>query len=152
MQIEYKQEFLSTIEADIKNLLVDHWEEIALNKENIKLNPNWEAYYEIESKGKLSFFSVRDNGVLVGYFVAFVDNNIHYQDHVFATNDVIFIDKKYRKSSVGANLIRFAEECLRDDGVSVLVINTKIHQPFDELLDHLGFNNIERVYSKYLKG
>jgi len=34
--------------------------------------------------------------------------------------------------------------------VSVLNINTKTHKPFDSLMEYLGFNLIERVYSKYI--
>jgi hypothetical protein len=50
----------------------------------------------------------------------------------------------------GIKLIKFAEKCLSEDGVSVMTINTKIHKPFDLILERLGFKCIERVYSKYL--
>jgi GNAT superfamily N-acetyltransferase len=69
---------------------------------------------------------------------------------VFAVNDILYLKKEYRKGRTGIKLIKFAEEYLRDDGVSVLNINTKVHKPFDVLMKHMGFGLIERVYSKYI--
>ena len=98
MALSYQQEFLSQVEDDIKYLIELHWDEIALNKDSIKLNPDWDAYF------------------------------------------------------AGIRLIKFAEKCLKEDGVSVLTINIKVHKPFDKVLERLKFKHIERVYSKYLKG
>ena len=150
MSITFQQEFLHQVEDDCKGLIELHWEEIALNKDMIKLNPDWESYRELEASGKLKIFTARDALDLVGYFVVLLGTNLHYKDHMFANNDILFLRKDYRKGLTGAKIIKFAESCLRDDGVSVLTINTKVHQPFDTLMGRLGVNLIERVYSKYL--
>lgn len=150
MTIKYQQEFLSSVRGEIEPLLNSHWEEIALNKEKIKLNPDWDAYQSFEDQGKLKIFTARDDGQLVGYFVVIVGTNIHYKDHLFASNDIIYLSPNHRKGFTGIKLIKFAEKCLKNDGVSVLTINTKVHQPFDKLMDFLKFRKIERVYSKYL--
>jgi hypothetical protein len=148
--IEFKQEFLSQVEEECQELIRLHWEEIALNKGKIKLNPDWESYYEAEKQNKFKVFTARSSGTLVGYFAVFIGSNPHYKDHLFAANDVIYLHKDFRKGMTGVKLIKFAEACLKQDGVSVLSINTKTHQPFDLILSRLGFNLIERVYSKYL--
>jgi hypothetical protein len=150
LKITYQQEFLATVEDEVEPLLNFHWEEIALNKDKIKLNPDWEAYEALEHQGKLKIFTARDDGQLVGYFVVIVGTNLHYKDHLFASNDIIYLSPNHRKGFTGIKLVKFAEKCLKDDGVSVLTINTKVHQPFDKLMDFLKFRKIERVYSKYL--
>lgn len=151
MSITYQQEFLDTVEKDIKPLIEDHWEEIALNKSTIKLNPDWEAYHNLEDNGVLKIFTARSEGTLIGYFVVLLRNHIHYKDHIFAANDVLFLKQEYRKGLTGAKLMKFAEKCLKEDGVSVLVVNTKRHKPFDGLLEWLGYSHVENVYSKYLR-
>jgi GNAT superfamily N-acetyltransferase len=148
--IVYQQEFLSTARPDAQELLKDHWEEIALNKDKIALNPDWEAYEKLEDDGKLKVFTARDNNKLIGYFVAIVGINPHHKDHLFAVNDIIYLDKDYRKGFTGIKIIKFAEKCLKEDGVSVLSINTKVYKPFDKIMVYLGFRPIERVYSKYI--
>jgi hypothetical protein len=150
LTITYQQEFLLSVEDECKPLLEEHWNEIANNKHVIKLNPDWEAYHYLEQQGALNIFTARDNGKLVGYFVTIKRANIHYKDHIFAANDIIFINKNYRKGFTGIRLIKFAEKVLKEDGVSVLVINTKTHKPFDQLLLWLNYKHIENVYSKLL--
>lgn len=148
--LTYKQEFVDDCIDDIQHLIQLHWEEIALNKEKIKLNPDFEAYKELEGRGQLKIFTVRDGEWLVGYFVVILGRNIHYKDHIFAENDIIYIHPDHRKGFAGYRLIKFAETCLKEDGVSVLKINTKVHKPFDPLLERMKYGFIERVYSKYL--
>lgn len=149
--MKIKQEFYDDVAEDMKSLIEAHWDEIALNKDKIKLNPDWDKYKQLEGLGNLKIFTVRNDSDLVGYFICTVGSNLHYKDHTFAVNDVLFLHKDYRKGLTGAKLIKFAEKCLREDGVSVLVINTKVHQPFDKLMEFLGFNLTERVYSKYIR-
>ena len=150
MAIKYQQEFLHSVVEDIKPLLEEHWEEVALNKDKIKINPDWEAYFSLESQGKLDIFTARDEGVLVGYFVVFVYAHIHYKDHLFAKNDLIYLSPSHRKGFTGIRLIKFAEKCLKEDGVSVLVVNTKNHRPFHKVMQFLGFSSSETLYSKYI--
>ena len=148
--IKYQQEFLDTCEKDCQELIRLHWEEIAVNKDKIKLNPDWDAYHALEQNQRLKIFTARSEEELVGYFVVITGSNLHYKDHVFAVNDILYLKKEYRKGRTGIKLIKFAEKYLRDDGVSVLNINTKVHKPFDVLMEHMDFGLVERVYSKYI--
>jgi GNAT superfamily N-acetyltransferase len=148
--ITFRQELLNTTEDEAKELLELHYAEIALNKDKIKLNPNWEAYHELEDNNNLKIFTARDSGKLVGYFVVIVGTSLHYKDHLFAENDILYLHKDYRKGWTGIRLIRFVENCMLEDGVSLMKINTKVHQNFGVILDRLGFNNTEEVYTKYL--
>ena len=152
MTVTFQQEFTATIEREMRELVKHHWEEIALNKERIRLNPDWDAYVRLEEEGILKCFTARDGHALVGYFIVFCRPHIHYVDHVFAVNDVIYLHPDHRKGRTGISLIKFAERCLADDGVSVLLINTKAHRPFDGVLERLGFSLTERVYGKYIGG
>ena len=148
--ITYQQEFLATCRNDAQPLLERHWGEIALNRDFIRLNPDWDAYEELEASGALKIFTARKDGRLIGYFAVLVRRHLHYVDHLFAFNDVLFLDSEYRRGFVGAKLMRFAESCLKEDGVSVMIVNTKTHKPFDSLLRWLGFKHIENIYSKVL--
>jgi hypothetical protein len=66
-------------------------------------------------------------------------------------NDIIFLKKEVRLGMTGVKLIKYAVKCLEEEGVSKIMINTKIHQPFDAVLERLNFKCIERVYSKCLR-
>tara|TARA_R110000796_G_scaffold32126_2_gene84436 strand:- start:144 stop:596 length:453 start_codon:yes stop_codon:yes gene_type:complete len=144
-------ECLASVKEDIKPLLKKHWKLVALNQGKIKLNPNWEEYARLDAAGKLLAFTAREDGELVGYCVLVVGKSIHYQDHIFANNDVTFVLPDHRAGATGYQLIKYAEDWCLDNGVSLININTKVHIPFDSLLIGMGFELIERIYSKCFK-
>jgi len=149
-EFKYQLEDLASVRGEVDELFYKHWEEIAVNKDKIKLNPDWSFYETLDSMGLLGVYTIRESGTLVGYFVVVAKPHPHYKDHVFAVNDIIYIDPNYRKGLAGFKLIKFVEKDLKTRGVSVLVINTKVHKPFDVLLERLGFQNVERAYSKFI--
>jgi GNAT superfamily N-acetyltransferase len=146
--IEIQLECLANVKEEIKPLLEEHWELVALNKGKIKLNPNWKEYARLDAAGVLRIFTARDEGQLVGYFVLFISQSVHYQDHLFATNDVIFVLPDKRAGATGYKLVKYAQDYCRDSGVSLMTINTKVHLPFDSLMVGMGFDLIERIYAK----
>ena len=150
MQIAH--ECLANVKEDIKPLLDKHWKLVALNQGQIKLNPNWEEYARLDAEGILRIFTVRDDGELVGYCVLVVSRSLHYKDHIFANNDVVFVLPDKRANATGYKLIKYAEDYCKNNNISLLNINTKVHIPFDNLMIGMGFNFIERIYSKCFKG
>ena len=149
--MEFELENLANVKEDILPLIEEHWKEIALNKDVIKLNPDWDAYGAYDYIGSLRVYTARQDGQLMGYFVVLVSKSLHYKDHTLANNDIIFLRKQAREGMTGVKLIKYAIKCLETEGVSKIHINTKIHQPFDVILERLGFDCIERIYSKCLR-
>ncbi len=148
--MQYALECLPSVKQDILPLIEEHWELVALNKGAIKLNPDWKQYAQLDASGILKMFTARDDGKLVGYFILLVNSSLHYKDHVFAVCDIIFVTPEARKGATGYKLLKYAENWCKENNVSLLNINTKVHMPFDSLLEKTGFNLIERLYSKYL--
>lgn len=149
--MEFALENLAKVRREIEPLLEQHYKEIALDKDVIKLNPNWRAYAELDSINALRVYTARKDGKMIGYFVVTVSQSLHYRDHLFANNDVIFLTKAARKGLTGLKLVKFGMESLKAEGVTKLHINTKLHQPFDPIMERLGFQEIEKVYSKVLR-
>ena len=149
--MKISHECLANVKKDIKPLLEKHWELVALNQGKIKLNPNWEEYARLDASGVLRVFTARENNELVGYCVLVVSRSIHYKDHIFANNDVTFVLPDHRAGATGYHLIKYAEDYCRENDISLMNINTKVHVPFDKLLVGMGFDLIERIYSKCFK-
>ena len=143
-----QHESLTSVKEDIKPLLEKHWEMVALNQGKIRLNPDWKEYARLDAAGILRIFTARQEGKLVGYCVLLVSQSIHYKDHKFASNDVVFVLPEYRSGATGYKLIKYAEDHSKADDVSLMMINTKVHIPFDSLMIGMGFDLIERIYSK----
>jgi hypothetical protein len=141
--MEFAHEAFSNVKDEIKPLLEAHWEEIALHKGEIKLEPNWNAYAEMASNGVLRIYTARKSGKLVGYFVVFVMPSLHYRRFMFANNDILFLTKTERKGMTGVKLLKFAVEELTKENVKLININVKKKQDFGPILERLGFEHVE---------
>ena len=89
MSVSYQQEFLSEVEDDIKPLLERDWLEIEHSKSVRSLDPDWEAYYRAENSDMLRVFTVRDDTILVGYFVVLLIPSLHNKGLVQGIVDII---------------------------------------------------------------
>ena len=148
--MDFAIENLAKVRREIEPLLQEHWEEISLNKDTIKLNPDWREYARLDELNALRVYTARKDDKLMGYFVVIVSRSLHYKDHLFANNDIIFLRKSARRGLTGLKLVKFAVESLQAEGVTKLHVNTKTHQPFDPIMERLGFTEIETVFSKVL--
>jgi len=149
--MKFSLENLARVRHEIEPLIKQHYDEIALNKDIINLNPDWEGYARLDSINALRIYTARKDDELMGYFVVIVSKSLHYRDHLFANNDIIFLTKPARKGLTGVKLIKYAIDSLAAEGITKLHVNTKAHQPFDAILERLNFEEIERVYSLVLR-
>lgn len=148
--ITYQEEALADCLEEMKPLLESHWEEIAIHKEVVKLDPDYDKYLLLDNMGMLHVLTVRDEGVLIGYFISFIQPHMHYKSTIYAVNDILYLDKEYRKGLTGYKMFKRAEELLTEIGVDVIVIHSKVNKDFKSLMDKLGFNMVENTYSKFV--
>jgi len=148
--VTYGRESVADIKADIEGLLSQHWEEIAMYKDKVKLATDWDTYLKMDEDDTFICLAARDEGKLIGYYASFLMPNLHYMNDLFAVNDVLFLHPDYRKGKNAVGLIKYAESFFKDMGASVITIHMKVSNPFDRLLEWLGWDYSERLYSKYI--
>jgi GNAT superfamily N-acetyltransferase len=150
--MEYQAEFIKDILHEIKPLLEDHWEEVAWYKDEIKLNPSYDKYIQMQEQNALLCMTVRDDeGTLIGYNINFLQYHPHYSDHVYAINDIIFLLPEYRHGNIAFKLLEATEQVLIHLGVSVVTVHMKPAHPFKTLAEASGFKQQEYVYSKFIE-
>ena len=148
--ITYQLERFSAVVDEIKPLIWDQWEGIAINKEKVIINPNYELYGQLDDSGILSIVTVRDDGALVGYCIWTVIFSFHYRDHRWAIADTIYIKPSHRKGFAAARLLKLSESVLRQRGVSVADIGSKVALDFGAVLKRRGWRHIENKHQKIL--
>ena len=150
--IKFAVENIEDIIEELKPLTEAHWEEIALNKDNIKLNPDWERYKMLSKCGMLQLVTARIEGKLIGYCCDIIATSLHYSDHLFAVNDVLFLHHDHRKGKNAIALLKFVENELKKRNASVHYLHMKIEHDFESLAQYLGYKKVEYNYSKFLGG
>ncbi|MDC0135763.1 hypothetical protein OAI26_03680 [Sulfitobacter sp.] len=145
-----QREDFDDVKHEFDSLVIKNWEDTGLKKYGLNLNPDWAAYEVMNQAGLIGVYTVRKDTDLVGYLVVLARAHPHYKDHVFASNDILFIDKEHRKGLLGYFLIKYVVEDLEKLGVSVLLFNTTVEKPYDPILKRLGFDLTEKLYMKFL--
>ena len=149
--ITFNREIFGEVLEELKPLLVDHYQEIAMYRDKIAYAPDWKRYEELDKSGILKLVTVRDDGVLVGYYLFMVLPNLHYCEDLYAVNDIVLIKKEYRKGKVGVGLFKYVEDWCKELGVSVMTMHMKTFLPFDSLCEGLEWDYAERLYTKCIK-
>jgi GNAT superfamily N-acetyltransferase len=150
MTIVYAEESLKSCLEEMKPILELHYQEVAMYKDKIPLDPDYSKYFMLEEEGVFHTVTVRDNGKLIGYFLSLIAPSIHYSQTVYAVNDILYVHPDYRASGVGQKMFSFAEKKLKEKGADVISIHMKTALPFDSLCEGMGYDYAERNYTKYI--
>ena len=132
------------------DLFKEHYQEVALNKSVMQLNPDWEAYRMLEQSQKLFCVAAFVNEELIGYSVNFIGPHLHYSDMCYAQNDLLFVAEEHRKTRVGLDLIRHTEGLAKIKGAKLMLWHAKKETKLDAIMPRLGYKVQDIIYSKVL--
>ena len=149
--ITYQVEKFSEVKPEMEDLIKMHYDEVALHKEYIPLDPDWDRYSLMEKNGALFIATARNDGDLKGYSWFFISNHIHYKSTKVAANDVLFLHPDYRKGTTGVKLIKFSEEELKKLDVNKIVWHIKFHKDFRNILYRMGYADEDAIVGKIIK-
>lgn len=136
--------------AEMSELWREHWEEVAINRDAIQLDPDLDQYATLESQGALHVVVARDRGQIVGYHISIVRPHLHYRNSLSAFTDVYFLRKSHRHGMTGVRLIKEAESTLAARGVQKMFTGTKKHLDMGPIFTRLGWTETETLYTKVL--
>ncbi len=152
-------------------LLRAHWKEVAAFQD-IPLNPDRALYAASEEAGILRVFTARDasggsydtqpvirkeypgwrpleSWPLVGYALYFVRPAPHYQSSVQAVQDVLYLHPD-RRGRTAYKFVAWCDEQLSIEGVQVSYHHVKASKDFGSMLEHQGYELVDRIYAKRL--
>ena len=148
--VAFALEKFSDIVVEATELLRLHYDEVAPLKDLFKLNLDVQTYLKLQAAGILHIVTARLNGRLIGYVSLIIKEHIHYKDVLMATDDVHFLHPDFRKGGTGLRMLRFAEQKMREKGVKVMALRTKVASNHGVLFERLGFAATDVVYLKRL--
>jgi hypothetical protein len=133
----------TAVALEIRPLLARHDAEV----ESIRfaLAPDWRLYAALDAAGALAIFTARDGVSLVGYAAFFVVKHPHHLAMRLVQNDILFLERPYRR---GRNALRFIEFCEAQLQARADRIAWSVKQGHDwsRLLAHRGYRADEVIY------
>lgn len=159
-EIHFQWERFGLIAREFPSLWKKHWQEIALNQEQIPLDPDWNRYFDYDLLNILQVLTARRHGIIVGYIFVFVHPHLHYASTLWAQTDIFWLDPVYRFTGrglmpTGYKLFVLMKQRLSEMGVRVCYVNMKLHFEANrgtlrKMLLRLGFKPTEEVFSLFL--
>ena len=129
-------------------LFEEHYEEIARNKQIMKLKPNYQLYEALNSTGWLFIYVAMRDDVCIGYSMNIMMHHLHYADLRIAQNDILFVKKEFRGGRLGLRLLKVTEDHARSEGYKLMLWHAKENTALAELLPKLKYGVQEIMYSK----
>ena len=130
--------------------LPKHWHALALNKDKVPLDPQWNVYAAKQANGELMFMGLRQDGELVGYFIGFIAPGLHYKSCLTCVTDLFYVAPEARNCFGGLRLFRMVERELRRRGVQRWFMGSKNHADCTRLFAAIGAEPVETFYAKWL--
>lgn len=148
--LTFQAENFGAVFSEAIPLLYRHWEEIALDKEFVQLDPDWEQYAAMEHQGLLSVVTVRAQGELVGYSCVIIRPHLHYRTCLTGFMDLFYIAPEHRGKHGGVRLFKAMEAECKRRGVQRIFVQSKLHKDSGRLFKALGYRSIEEWWSKLI--
>lgn len=135
---------------DCQALWREHYEELCLRQERMKMKPDVAAYERLEAAGQLHILVAREAGEMVGYILSVVRPHLHYADVLCGFEDAYFLRKTHRRGMAGARLLREWEKAMKARGCQLAFAMTKPWLDMGLLFERLGFAKSDHVYAKWI--
>jgi GNAT superfamily N-acetyltransferase len=136
---------------EVKPLLPAHYAELALDQDDVALNPQYDEYLRRDALGSVLCIAMRDAGELVGYFVGFVTPGLHYATCLTLQLDIFWLRPDHRGKGGGTILFKAVEAEAKRRGVQRMFVGSKCHLDASWLFERLGYTKVETHYSFMLK-
>lgn len=135
---------------ELKAVIGQHWEKLALDKDKVPLDPQWHVYVAKEQQGEVCFIAMRDRGALVGYAIFFIAPGLHYRTCLTAIMDIWNVLPDHEGPKALLTLWKAVETELKRRGVDRVFVGEKLHRPCGKLYAYLGYEPVEQTYCKWL--
>lgn len=138
--------------AVLEDIFPRHWEEIAIFRDKMPLDPMWETYAQFEADGRLLFIGLRAAGCLVGYFVGMIAPGLHYGSTLTGKMDLIYIEPDFRGEGAGRLLMDAVLAEGKRRGVQMWWMGSKCHKPIEDFFRSYGFTQEETYFALWTGG
>jgi predicted GNAT superfamily acetyltransferase len=151
MNVSFQVEKWSSALPELRPMFSELWDDVAVDKDRFKAKCEEPKYKVLEDNGALCLTTARVDGKLVGYYVALIIANPHYEGQgLMAYTDMYWLNPEYRRGNLGLKLFTFSEDVWRERGAVKAYSSHKLHKSRGTMFAILGWKPTDLIYSKIL--
>lgn len=136
--------------ALIRDLLSQHYDEVAKFKDLFAIKPDLTLYEVFEVGGRLIWLVAIRGSVVAGYCVGVIKHSPHYKGTKFYANDVVYVAPAFRGTRLFLKLRAKTLEIAKTRGARLATWHTKQDSPMDKLMPRLGCQVLDVVWAERL--
>lgn len=146
--IEYRQERLCDVRAEIEPLATAQWAELAKGGyEAFEENIDWDYYLQLERRDCLFGIMARENGRLIGYFGAMVYRSPTSKDVLTVQSTPYYVENRPNRGIVLLRMIRMLLGVVRRRNCeAAITIRTHPWASIGPILGKMGFREVATWY------
>lgn len=153
-KLRFQWERFAKIVRELLPLWQRHWKEIAIDRDTIPLEPDFDSYYRLDNDRLLHILTARTHdGELVGYSFNIVGPHLHYQSTRTGHTDMFWLAPEHRRGLCGYKLLKYTMAGLKRRGVKLHTINFKLgfqDGRVGRLLKRLGYAPSDIIMRKLI--
>jgi hypothetical protein len=136
--VVFAVERIADVAAEIAPLHEAHWKESEGFRHGLPLRPNYVAWAIDEKAGSFILFTIRQNGVLVGYCQVYVSYSNHTGTKI-CNEDALFLDPVVRSGFICSRFAKYAEKVVKSLGVREVRLSVKVTNDIWKLWERIGY-------------
>jgi GNAT superfamily N-acetyltransferase len=152
-ELTAQEESFYKIARELPPLFERHYQELALDKDQFPLDPDWDRYFGMAATGTLRITTARFGEVLAGYIFNLVGPHLHYKSSLHGHIEMFWLDPAYRGGVFALRWFRENEKMLKDLGVKRVTVDEKHHFKDGRvglIFRRLCYRPVETTFSKVL--
>jgi len=145
------------IAKELPPLFKQHWREFGRDREDVLLDPDWDAYMADAIAGRLRVLTARDGDALVGYVFNIVGSHRHYRSTLHGMVDMYWLDRRYRGGWAWVKIFRRNDEEMKKAGVVRMNVAENLlargvrGRLMRVIFKRLGYKAVDVTYRKMLQ-
>jgi len=144
----YTQEKYEDIIPELDKILPLFYKEVDIYPENPTPDINHELLSNIP---ELQVVTAREDGKLVGFHIALIENDIFYKTLILACVLFYYLHPDHRGEGRGTKMFEHAEKLYKEKDVDRVFMSRKIYINNEKMFTKLGYTHLESNYTKAIK-
>jgi|SRR5580698_3060090 GNAT superfamily N-acetyltransferase len=149
--LQIKREKFADWYKEALPLLAQHWQELCIDTEKLVLDPHIEAYLYREIQGELMLLVMRLNDHMIGYYLGFLVQNLHYRQIRCNYEDIFWVHPERRNGTYALRLFEEVQKENLRENVQFWKCTAKINTQAPKFLERMGFKKFEECFYQWVK-
>jgi len=146
-----EETFTLELAAEMEELVRDFFAKTEAGSNRPPLDYNWEYYQTTYDLGMFVVYVAREEGRMLGFAMYTLVNHPHHKTVKFGYCELIGTRFSERGRGVGTALLDYAENALREEGVSRMIQGDRYYHGRTPIFEKRpGYVLVERFYVKVL--